>query len=81
MCLAVAGKLIEREGSVGTVDVRGNLVRVRLDVVPEAALGDHLLVHAGLAITVISPEEAAATDEGFEELERARQTDPQQPQA
>lgn len=75
MCLAVAGKLIEREGNSGTVDVRGNRVRTRLDVVPEAALGDFLLVHAGLAITVISADEARATDEAFDELEEIKRAD------
>jgi hydrogenase expression/formation protein HypC len=75
MCLAVAGKIVERRENDGTVDVRGNLVRARLDVVPEAAVGDYVLVHAGFAITVISAEEAAATDQAFEELERAQQDD------
>jgi hydrogenase expression/formation protein HypC len=71
MCLAVAGKLIERLGSEGRVDVRGNIVRARLDVAPEAAVGDYVLLHAGLVITIISAEDAAATDQAFEELERA----------
>ena len=71
MCLAVAGKIVEHRGREGTVDVRGNMVRVRLDVLPGAEVGDYVLVHAGFAITVISAEEAAATDEAFEDLERA----------
>ena len=73
MCLAVAGKLIERSDNDGVVDVRGNRVRARLDVVPEVEVGDHVLLHAGFAITVISAEEAAATDEAFEELERVEE--------
>lgn len=75
MCLAVAGKLVERRDHDGTVDVRGNRVRARLDVVPEAEVGDYVLLHAGFAITVISPEEAAATDQAFEELERAERAE------
>ena len=75
MCLAVAGKLVERSDNEGTVDVRGNRVRTRLDVVPEVALGDYVLIHAGFAITIISQEEATATDEAFEELERAIRED------
>lgn len=73
MCLAVAGKLIDRSDNDGVVDVRGNRVRARLDVVPEVEVGDHVLLHAGFAITVISAEEAAATDQAFEELERAEE--------
>jgi len=78
MCLAVAGKLVERSDNEGTVDVRGNRVQTRLDVVPEVSLGDYVLIHAGFAITVISQEEAAATDEAFEELERAIREDQDQ---
>jgi len=73
VCLAVAGKLIDRSDNDGVVDVRGNRVRARLDVVPEVEVGDHVLLHAGFAITVISAEEAAATDQAFEELERAEE--------
>ncbi len=71
MCLAVAGRIVERRENDGVVDVRGNRVRARLDIVPEAAEGDYVLVHAGFAITVVTAEEAAATDQAFEELERA----------
>ena len=78
MCLAVAGKLVERSENEGTVDVRGNRVQARLDVVPEVTLGDYVLIHAGFAITIISEEEAAATDEAFEELERAIREDEDQ---
>ena len=77
MCLAVAGKIVSREGKEGLVDVRGNQVRARLDVVPEAVVGDYILLHAGFAITTISPEEAAATDQAFQELEDAEQSDQQ----
>jgi hydrogenase expression/formation protein HypC len=72
MCLAVAGKIVERNGNEGAADVRGNQVRVRLDVVPEAAVGDYVLVHAGFAITVISEEDAVATDRAFEEFDDAK---------
>ena len=78
MCLAVAGKLVERSENEGTVDVRGNRVQTRLDVVPEVALGDYVLIHACFAITIINEGEAAATDEAFEELERAIREDEDQ---
>jgi len=76
MCLAVAGKIVSREGNEGLVDVRGNQVRARLDVVPDAPIGDFILLHAGFAITRISPEEAAATDEAFDELENLHRAEP-----
>ncbi|MFM9109323.1 MAG: HypC/HybG/HupF family hydrogenase formation chaperone [Prochlorococcaceae cyanobacterium] len=61
MCLAVPGELIEihehcdplwRMGAVRF----GEVVRqVSLACVPEARLGDQLLVHVGLALTVWQP--------------------------
>lgn len=75
MCLAVAGRIVKREGNEGLVDVRGNQVRARLDVVPEAGVGDYILLHAGFAITTISPEEAVATDKAFEEFEDAHRAE------
>ena len=38
------------EGRTGIVDVRGAQVRVALDLVPRARVGDAVLVHAGVAI-------------------------------
>jgi len=33
----------------------------RLDLLPEAALGDYILVHAGLAIATVDPKAAEET--------------------
>jgi hydrogenase maturation factor len=38
------------EGRTGVVDVRGAQVRIALDLVPRARVGDAVLVHAGVAI-------------------------------
>jgi len=56
MCIAVSGKLIEKQGSLGRVDINGNILSVELGIV-EANVGDYLLVHAGCAISVVSKEE------------------------
>jgi hydrogenase expression/formation protein HypC len=55
MCIAVCGVLVEKEGSRGKVDVRGNRLSVELGIV-EAKLGDYLLIHAGCAICVMSKQ-------------------------
>ncbi len=51
------GRLLEvREepgGSVGRVSVRGARVEVALDLVPGARAGDDVLVHAGVALTIV----------------------------
>jgi len=61
MCLAVPMKLIKKDEACGVVEVGGIEREVSLALVPEASLGDHLLIHAGFAIAVIDEEEARET--------------------
>lgn len=63
MCLAVPGKILSISGSdpllrAGRVDFAGIVREVNLACVPEAALGDYVLVHVGVAISVIEESEA-----------------------
>ena len=57
MCVAVSGKLIEKEDGRGKVDVRGNVIAVELGIV-DAEVGDYVLVHAGIAIAKVSRAES-----------------------
>ncbi len=50
MCLAIPGKILTREGQTGRVDFGGLIRQAALDLVPDAAIGDVVLVHAGFAI-------------------------------
>jgi hydrogenase expression/formation protein HypC len=64
MCLAVPGQIVELRGSdplTRTAAVRfGAIVKeVNVALTPEVQVGDHVLVHAGIAITVLDPAEAA----------------------
>ncbi|MBI1737943.1 MAG: HypC/HybG/HupF family hydrogenase formation chaperone, partial [Acidobacteria bacterium] len=65
MCLAVPGKILameERNGArFGRVEFGGITREACLDLVPEAAVGDYVLVHVGFAITRVDAEEAART--------------------
>jgi len=74
MCMAVPMKLIEKNGDEGRCDVNGVIRETRLDMVPEAVPGDFLLVHAGFAIEIVSPEEAQKTLELFDELTEFQST-------
>ena len=62
MCLAVPGELVSIEEHAdplwrtGVVRFGGVLRQVSLACVPEARLGDQLLVHVGLALTVLEAE-------------------------
>jgi hydrogenase expression/formation protein HypC len=63
MCLAVPGRILSVDGDdaltrTGRVDFGGLVKEINLAFVPDAAVGDHVLVHVGFAITVIDEVEA-----------------------
>ena len=70
MCLAIPGKIVTKDDGMGTVDIRGNRIRAGLLLVPEADVGDWVLVHAGFAIAQVTPEDAAETNALFDEMDR-----------
>lgn len=64
MCLAVPGKILDIDGDdpllrSGRVDFAGIQKRVNLSYVPEARVGDYVLVHVGFAISTVDEAEAA----------------------
>jgi hydrogenase expression/formation protein HypC len=63
MCLAVPGKIESIEGAdpllrTGKVNFGGILKNINLAYVPEAKVGDYVLVHVGFAINTIDEDEA-----------------------
>jgi len=73
MCLAIPGRILEisTENGVraGRVQFGGITREACLDLVPEAAVGDYVLVHVGFAITRVDAEEAARTLQILEEMD------------
>jgi hydrogenase expression/formation protein HypC len=73
MCLAVPGKIIEIDETtpirMGKVDFGGVLREVCLEAVPEAVLGDYVIIHAGFALNTLSEQEAMDSLEAFKELD------------
>jgi hydrogenase expression/formation protein HypC len=72
MCLAVPGKLVSVNDGLaldrtGKVNFGGILKEVHLAYVPEAKLGDYVLVHVGFALSVVDEAEA---NQVFEYLRR-----------
>lgn len=66
MCLAVPGKVLEIVGDdpllrSAKVSFAGVVKLVSLTCTPEAKLGDYVLVHVGVAISTIDPQEAEET--------------------
>ncbi len=76
MCLAVPGEVIGIGGGEGLerrarVRFGGTVKEVSLAFTPEARPGDYVLVHAGLALSVLSPDEAGELLREFEALGHA----------
>ncbi len=75
MCLAIPGKIIsikdEKDAAfrIGRVSFDGTIQEVNLAMVPEAVIGDYVLVHVGLALNVVDEEEAKKTLEYFKDME------------
>ena len=62
MCLAVPGKIAEIKEGLARVDYGGGLVReAGLDLLPDAEVGQWVLVHAGYAISRLAESEAEET--------------------
>lgn len=68
MCLGIPGKIIKIEDNKGIIEI-GNVKREAfIHFVPEAKVGDYVLMHAGCAIQVLDEEEALKTLEILREL-------------
>jgi hydrogenase expression/formation protein HypC len=82
MCLAVPGRVLDISGDdplmrVGRVDFGGVVKEISLAYVPEAGIGDHVLVHVGFAITVIDEAEAARVFEHLREIDEILDGEPE----
>ena len=78
MCLALPGKIINllNENNdlyrSARVDFAGIVKEISLAYLPEAKLNDYVIVHAGLALSLLDEQEAAATLAAFAELDASQ---------
>ena len=66
MCLAVPGKIESMSGNdplmrIGKVNFGGIIKEINMAYVPEAEIGQYVLVHVGFAISVMDEAEAQET--------------------
>jgi hydrogenase expression/formation protein HypC len=74
MCLAIPARIVELEGDVAVVDAMGNRYKAKTTLLPEAKLGDLVLVHAGFAISLVDEEEAKQTWQLIAEIDEFEDT-------
>ncbi|MCJ7500214.1 HypC/HybG/HupF family hydrogenase formation chaperone [bacterium] len=68
MCIAVPGKVtVIDDLNMATVDHGGTTRVASADLVPDVAVGDYVLVHAGFIINVLDEEDALETLKLFDE--------------
>jgi hydrogenase expression/formation protein HypC len=74
MCLGIPGKIIDVFETSGTkmckVDFGGVVQDACIETIPEAKIGDYIIVHAGFALSQLSKEEALETLAMFTEMNR-----------
>jgi hydrogenase expression/formation protein HypC len=74
MCLAIPGKIKSIESQydglvrMAKVQFGGIVKEASLEMVPQAKEGDYVLVHVGVAISIVNEEEAAKTFRYLEEI-------------
>ena len=62
MCLAIPAQVADKQANgMAAVDIVGVSRVISLDLVPEAEVGDWVLVHAGFALQIIDEETANET--------------------
>ena len=88
MCLGIPGQIQEIRDAellrMGTVDFGGVSREVCLSYVPEAEVGDYVIVHVGFAISKIDEESAQESLKLFRELgvlEEELGVEPREPSA
>ncbi|NPA74475.1 MAG: HypC/HybG/HupF family hydrogenase formation chaperone [Euryarchaeota archaeon] len=68
MCLAIPGKIVELRGNVAVVDYGGVRREARVDFIPDAKVGDYVIVHTGFAIEKMDEESALKSLEAWAEV-------------
>jgi len=83
MCLAVPGKILSVDTShpetrMAKVSFGGIAKEVNLDFVPEAQVGDYVVVHVGFALNKVDEEEAKKVFEYLEQMGELAELDEKQ---
>ena len=74
MCLAIPAWIVEMEKDNAVVDAMGNRWRAKTTLLPQAKLGDLVLIHAGFAISLVDEEEAKQTWELLAQIDNFQKT-------
>ena len=74
MCLAFPAKVLDIKGDLATVERSGVKRSASLMLLPEAKVGDYVLIHAGFAMQVVDEQEVQIRDALIAEMNGAPRT-------
>ncbi|UCG30121.1 MAG: HypC/HybG/HupF family hydrogenase formation chaperone [candidate division WOR-3 bacterium] len=63
MCLGVVGRIDEIRGETASAEILGVRRDISIVLVPEAKIGDYVMIHAGFAINLMDEKDARETEE------------------
>ena len=72
MCLSVPAKIVQVESNRAKAEVGGLLREISIELCPEVAVGEYVLIHAGFAIQRLDEKEAKETLDLLAQLAEAR---------
>lgn len=72
MCLGIPARILKLEGELAEVEIGGTMYKANIQLVPDAKIGEYVLLHAGFAIQKLDEREALETLKLLEELYEIR---------
>lgn len=68
LCLGIPARILKLEGELAEVEIGGAMRKANIQLVPDAKIGEYVLLHAGFAIQRLDEKEALETLKLLEEL-------------
>ena len=72
--MAIPARIIELDKDIAVVDAMGNRFKAKTTLLPDAKIGNLVLIHAGFAISLVNEEEAKKTWDLIEEINKFQDT-------
>ena len=72
--MAIPARIIELDKDIAVVDAMGNRFKAKTTLLPEAKIGNLVLIHAGFAISLVDEEEAKKTWDLIDEINKFQDT-------
>ena len=72
--MAIPARIIELDKDIAVVDAMGNRFKAKTTLLPEAKIGNLVLIHAGFAISLVDEEEAKITWDLIKQIDEFQDT-------